>query len=103
VNCGPLSGLERLVTEAVVVFEVVSPSSIRDDHVTKLREYAAVRTVRCYVVLEDLSAEVTVFSRSAHGEDWKVTVLIAGQTLELAALGLEIPVAALYSAVTLNG
>src|SRR4051812_49024016 len=37
VHCQNLSGLERLAAGVVVVFEVVSPSSIRNDHVTKLR------------------------------------------------------------------
>ena len=102
VHCEPLSGLERLAAGVVVLFEVVSPTSVRNDHVTKLREYGVMPTVRRYVVLEDSAAEVTAFARAAADDAWTAAVLVAGQTLVLPEIDIEISVDELYEGVTLQ-
>ena len=44
--------MDRLVPEAVAVFEVLSPASGRNDRIDKLREYQAVSSIRHYIIME---------------------------------------------------
>ena len=94
-------GLALTVSGAVVVFEVVSPTSGRTDRIVKLREYRAVPTIRCYVILEHNSVGLTVLTRQREDEDWTARALTSEDTLQLPEIGIEIPVAELYEDVDL--
>ncbi len=96
VTCSKVEGTDRLVPGAVVVFEVLSPSSGRVDRIIKVREYAAVPSIRRYVILESASVGLTVMERPATEQAWQVTVLTAGDVLRLPEVGIEIPVAEIY-------
>ncbi|MBE7211762.1 MAG: Uma2 family endonuclease, partial [Gluconacetobacter diazotrophicus] len=63
VTCTPFDGRGRLVPEPVIVFEVISPSSIREDRILKPVEYAAVPTIRRYVLVEQSVIGLTVLWR----------------------------------------
>ena len=80
----------------VVVFEVISPTSGRIDRIVKVREYAAVASVRRYVIVESSTIGLTVMEREAAGEHWTLSTLIAEDVLRMPEIGGEIPVAALY-------
>ena len=94
-------GQDRLVPGAVVVFEVVSPSSNRIDRIDKLREYQAVPSIRRYVILEQTSAALTVFSRLDGETIWSAAVLTAEDTLVMPEIGVEIPIAEFYEGIDL--
>ena len=96
VSCTKSDNGDRLVPNPVVVFEVISPSSGRIDRVVKLREYAAVPTIRRYVIVESDAAAVTMFSRDGGDEPFRAAGLTADDALDLPEIGIEIPVAALY-------
>ncbi len=97
VTCTPFSDRDRLVPDPVIVFEVVSPSSVRIDRVTKLHEYQAVATIRRYIIVEPGAAALTVFSRDHAGEAFRATGLAETDILHLPEIGIEIPVAELYA------
>ena len=59
VTCSRISDHELLVPNPVIVFEVVTPSSVRRDRVTKLREYQAVASILRYVIVEPDQVAVT--------------------------------------------
>jgi Uma2 family endonuclease len=99
VTCSPVNGASRLVPDPVVVFEVVSPTSGHMDRIVKLREYAAVDSIRRYVIVESASAGMTVHERQAAGQRWTVTPAMADDLLLLPEIGIEIPVAELYEGV----
>ena len=102
VTCDKLSGQDRTVSGVVVVFEVLSPTSGRINRIVKLREYRAVETIRCYVMLEHSSVGLTVFTRRHADEDWTARALTSEDTLQLPDIGIEIPVADLYEDVDLS-
>jgi len=56
VTCSEQKHTSRLVAGPVVVFEVVTSNSLRMDHVVKVREYAAVPSIRRYVMIESTSS-----------------------------------------------
>jgi Uma2 family endonuclease len=99
VTCSPAQGGSRLVPNPVVVFEVISPTSGHMDRIVKVREYAAVDSIRRYVIVESASVGLTVHERQAAGQKWTVTTVVAGDLLLLPEIGVEIPVAELYEGV----
>ena len=99
VTCSLVNGVSRLVPNPVVVFEVISPTSGHMDRIVKLREYAAVDSIRRYVIVESASAGLTVHERQAAGQGWTVTPATADDPLPLPEVGIEIPVAELYEGV----
>jgi Uma2 family endonuclease len=98
-TCTPANGLSRLVPAPVVVFEVISPTSGHTDRIVKLREYAAVDTVRCYVIVESSGIGLTVHERQAAGQRWTVTSVMADDLLSLPEIGIEIPATELYEGI----
>ena len=101
VTCSRIAGDERLVPDPVVVFEVVSPSSVRTDQVIKLPEYQAVLSIKRYVLIERREILVTVHSRQ-YDEPWSTTALVGGDVLGLPEIGIRVPVADLYDGVVLD-
>jgi len=99
VVCGPVPRGATYVETPTVVFEVLSPSTSSMDRIEKNREYAAVPSVRRYVMLEQDRVAATVFERS--GGDWVGHLLIAGEALVLPEIGLTLPVDELYEGVDL--
>lgn len=102
VTCTKFSARDRVVPNPVIVFEVVSPSSVRIDRVVKLREYQAVSTIRRYVIVEPDAVAITVFSRDHEGEMFRATGLAEDDILQLTEIGIEIPVAAIYEGIVFD-
>jgi Uma2 family endonuclease len=98
VVCTPIPPRAKVVTDPVVIFEVVSESSVTTDFVTKNAEYRATPSVRRYVVLQQTKAAAAVFSRK--GDDW-VTDLLCGDEsiLRIPEIGIDIPLSEIYRRV----
>lgn len=103
VTCTPFSDRDRVIPNPVIVFEVVSPSSVRTDRIVKLREYQAVPTIRRYIIVESDAAAVTVFSREHLSEAFSATGLGEDDSLPLPEIGIEIPVAEIYEKTLPDG
>ena len=101
VTCSPAQGTSRLVPGPVAVFEVISPTSGHVDRIVKVREYAAVDSIRRYVIVESASVGLTVYERREAGQKWTGTTLTADDLLLLPEIGVEIRVAELYEGVDL--
>jgi Uma2 family endonuclease len=99
VTSSPANGLSRLVPDPIVIFEVISPTSGHVDRIVKLREHAAVDSIRRYVIVESSSVGLTVHERQAVGQRWTVTSVMAGDLLSLPKIGIEISTAELYEGV----
>ena len=97
VVCSPIDRTATVVYDPVVVFEVLSPSTARDDRIVKAREYQATPSVQRYVMLEQDGVSATVYARS--GETWTHEILIANSVLTLPEIGVELPLAELYEGV----
>ena len=96
VTCTKGPGTDRLIPGVITVFEVLSPNSGRVDRIDKVREYAAVASIRRYLIVESTSAGLTVFSRAGAGDAWAATALTGDDTLRLDELGIEVPVSEFY-------
>jgi len=100
VTRSPFNLADRKVPGVVVVFEVVSPTSGRLDRIIKVRQYAAVPSIRRYIILESSSAGVTVYERAAVDEPWRATTLTGDDSLGMPEIGVEIPVTEFYEDIT---
>ena len=96
VLCGQVSTDIRLLPNPVVVFEVVSPGSVRADGVEKADEYQRLPSLRSYVVVEQTAMLLTLHSRADAGP-WATNVRRGNEVLALPAIGVEIPIADFYA------
>ena len=97
VLCSPVDRTATVVYDPVVVFEVLSPSTARDDRIVKAREYQATPSVQRYVMLEQDGVSATVYARS--GETWTHEILVANSILALPEIEVEFPLAELYEGI----
>lgn len=65
----------------VVVFEVASPESTRTDWYTKIREYAAVPSIRRYVILDTTGNALMNLEHSIPDQPWLARALLEGDIL----------------------
>jgi Uma2 family endonuclease len=96
VTCSKVEDTDHLVPGVVIVFEVLSPTSGRIDRIVKVREYAAVPSIRRYVILESASVGLTVMEREAPDEPWRTSVLTNDDVLRMPEIGIEIPLSEIY-------
>ena len=101
VVCTPVPQGAKLVSDPVVVFEVLSPSTQAVDRTDKMREYQATPSILRYVMLEQDYAMATVFARD--GARWIGTVHYEDATLPMPEIGIDLPLAELYADVVLPG
>jgi Uma2 family endonuclease len=97
VVCSPMARGATVITDPVVVFEVLSPSTASVDHIVKNQEYRDTPSIRRYVMLEQDRRGATIFSRD--GDDWVGHVLAGDVALALPEIGIEMPLAELYEGV----
>jgi Uma2 family endonuclease len=95
--CSPTPRGATVITDPVVVFEVLSPSTASVDRIVKNREYRDTPSIRRYVMLEQDRLGATIFRRD--GDDWVSHVLAGDAVLALPEIGIELPLAALYEGV----
>ncbi len=83
-----------VVTDPVVIFEILSPGTERNDRITKNEEYRQTPSVRRYVMLEQDEPAATIFARE--GDRWVGTLLTGDAVLAMPEIGIEIPLAEFY-------
>jgi Uma2 family endonuclease len=99
VTCAKFPRGERLAPDVQVVFEVLSADSGRRDRIEKVREYAAVPSIRHYIIVESAGVGLLVLSRQRGEDAWTTVALTGDDTLSLPEIGVEIPVGEFYQDV----
>ena len=98
VVCTAIPPRATVVTDPVVIFEILSPSTAVTDRIVKNQEYRDTPSVQRYVMLEQDQQAATVFSRA--GDDWVGHVVSGDASLSMPEIGIELPLAELYEGVT---
>lgn len=94
------SGRNDVVTNPVVIFEVLSPSTREHDRIEKFVLYKQIESLREYVLVDTERANVTVLRREMASGKWTIEILNEQEdTLVLSSLEVEIPIARLYAKV----
>ena len=97
VTCTGGENASTIVSDPVVIFEVLSPSTAANDRIVKAREYQATPSVQRYVMLEQDSVNAVVYARS--GDAWTHEILVADSILALPEIGVDLPLAELYEGI----
>ena len=100
VVCSPVPGRTNIVSDPVVIFEVLSESTARTDLGAKNREYEATASVQRYIILEQDSVAGTQFERV--GGNWIWRILRDDSILRMPEIDLEFPFRELYRGVDLS-
>ncbi|MDZ4842149.1 MAG: Uma2 family endonuclease [Hyphomicrobium aestuarii] len=101
VTCAPPS-VDKVFENPILIVEVLSPSN-EDDSWETISALASLTSMKEILVVQSTSVEAKVFTRDATGA-WPsdpVTAL-AGGTVHLSSLGLDIPVADIYEGTLLE-
>ncbi len=94
VVCSPAPAGTLVVTEPVIVFEILSDSTSYIDRIEKNREYRDTPSILRYVILEQTRPAATVHVRT--GDAWVVEVLVGDATLELPEIEAALSLTDLY-------
>lgn len=97
VACTEGESASTVVSDPVVIFEVLSSASAAVDRIVKAREYQATPSVQRYIMLEQDRIGATVYARI--GDGWAHVILIADSALALPEIGVALPLAELYEGV----
>ncbi len=103
ITCSPIIGTARLVPNPVIIFEILSDTSTHPDTVVKKLEYAAVPTIRRYILIDPTEIAVTTHWRPGDGPWITEPPQGPGATLELPDIGIALAVDDLYERVTFPG
>ncbi len=98
---GPLDQTTRTLTDAVAIFEILSDDTATTDRVDKLIDYAALPSLRYYVLVEQTAVAATLFQREAAGP-WIASAHNQGDLI-LPGLDITLPLADLYQGLTFPG
>lgn len=101
VVCSQIARGATVVTDPVVVFEVLSPTTASTDYVVKNQEYRDTPSILRYVMLEQDQQAATVFERV--GDDWVGHVVSGDVVLAMPEIGIEVTLAELYEGVEFAG
>jgi Uma2 family endonuclease len=97
VVCTPVPPTSRLVSDPVIVFEILSESTSTTDRIDKNQEYRNTPSIQRYVILEQTTMAAMVFHRDA--EDWVGHLQIGDTVLNLPEIGTELALTDIYEGV----
>lgn len=96
VYCGPKLPPDTIIVEnPVILFEVISPTTGRNDHTRKVAGYFRIDSVRHYLIVDPDDRLVVHHERGADGVIRSHILVEGAATLD--PPGLELPLAELYS------
>ena len=91
-------GYRGIAAEPVLIVEIQSPSTERDDHFVKLPHYQRVASLKEILYVESERVAATVYRRRGRG--WATVELASGDArLRLGTIGLDIALSAVYRGV----
>ncbi len=83
----------------VIVFGVLGQTSPHRNRNENVREYAAVPSIRRYIMVESTADGPWLLHGQRAGDPWTAMALTAADHLALPEIGREFPVSALYEGV----
>jgi Uma2 family endonuclease len=105
VVCGEpemLAGRRDVITNPILVIEVLSPSTARFDRGEKFEMYRLLPSLQHFVLIEQAKVLVEHYRKESENQWHFETLNNINQTLKIAALDLEIPLKYIYDKVNFN-
>jgi len=98
VSCTPLLPGQQLLSEPILVVEVLSPGTAVYDRQTKVADYRRISSVQEILLIDSASVFAEVLRHA--GDRW-ITEIVQGRTaaLSLASINLEVSMSELYEGI----
>jgi len=100
VTCHPVGDRDDSISYPVLVIEVISPSTEREDRGRKKFDYFATPSIRQYAIIEQDERRVDLYTRA--GTEWMDQVVESGAVLNLSSIGVEISLDTIYEDTELD-
>ena len=100
VTCRPVGDRDDNISHPVLVFEVISPSTEREDRGRKKFDYFATPSIQQYAIIEQDARRVDLYTRS--GDRWTDEIVERDATLTLSSIGVAITLDAIYEDTELD-
>jgi Uma2 family endonuclease len=100
VICGPVDDRENVFPNPMVLIEVISPSTEREDRGRKKFDYFATQSVRQYAIVEQDERRIDLYTRTDTG--WIDHVITGDAVLNLSSIGVAIALDAIYEDTELD-
>jgi Uma2 family endonuclease len=100
VTCTSFSGSDDVIPEPVLVVEVISPSTEREDRGRKKFDYFATASIRQYAIIEQDARRIDLYTRSTIG--WSNEIIEGAAILRLSSIGVEISLDTIYEDTELD-
>lgn len=100
VTCHPVADRDDNISHPVLVIEVISPSTEREDRGRKKFDYFATPSIQQYAIIEQDARRVDLYTRSGHR--WTDEIIEGDAVLRLSSIGVEISLDTVYEDTELN-
>ena len=99
-TCSPIHGGDDIVPAPVVVIEIISPSTEREDRGRKKLDYFATPSIRHYAIVEQDERWIDLYTPTDAG--WIDEIITGDAVLSFSAIGVEISLDAIYEDTELD-
>ena len=100
VTCSLFSGKDDILPAPVIVIEVLSPSTEREDRGRKKFDYFATPSIMQYAIIEQDERRIELYTRA--DAKWTDEIIQAEGVLTLSSIGVEISLDAIYEDTELD-
>jgi Uma2 family endonuclease len=100
VTCHPVGDRDDNISHPVLVIEVISPITEREDRGRKKFDYFATPSIQQYAIIEQDARRVDLYTRSGHR--WTDEIIEGDAVLRLSSIGVEISLDTVYEDTDLN-
>jgi Uma2 family endonuclease len=100
VTCSPISGTDDIVPRPILVIEVISPSTEREDRGRKKFDYLATPSIQQYAIVEQEARRIDLYTRA--GDTWTNEIIQGEAVLKLSSIGFEISLGTIYEDTELD-
>jgi Uma2 family endonuclease len=100
VTCTPVRGNDDVVLDPILVVEVVSPSTEREDRGRKKFDYFATPSIRQYAIVEQDARRIDLYTRT--DTSWTDEIIEGNAVLKLSSIGVEVSLDTIYQDTELD-
>ena len=100
VTCTQVRGTEDVVLDPILIVEVISPSTEREDRGRKKFDYFATPSIRQYAIIEQDERLIDFYTRT--GDRWIDEIIEGDAVLNLSSIGVEVSLDAVYEDTELD-
>jgi Uma2 family endonuclease len=94
VICRPVGDRDNHLSDPVVIIEVISPSTEREDRGRKKFDYFATPSIRQYAIVEQDERLIDLYTRA--GDRWTDEIVEGDAVLKLSSIGVEVSLDVIY-------